>query len=369
MSNLQEKIQALLDHLVAEGRERGAQAAVYHQGKLIVNAWAGVANVQTGAPVKEDTLFPVFSSTKGIMATLIHLLAERGQLDYEAPVATYWPEFAAHGKGNITVRHLMNHTSGVPYMPDGIGYPEMCDWATITAAVADLKPAIPPGRKLIYQAANYGWLLGEVAHRIDGRPVGRMVQEEICEPLGIKSLFIGVPGELEPDVAYLEQMIDPAAPVVPLPDPALPAPIPNWMQPLHASMNRRDVRMACSPGTNGVMSAGALARHYAALLPGGVDGVELLPPARVQKAAELQPPEEGYDEGMINIFAYGYGKGDKVPEMGLSETAFGHGGFGGSMGFAEPRHGLAVGVVRNRFSAESLPTMVLKEVQSELGLT
>lgn len=362
MSNLQEKIQALLEQLVAEGRERGAQVAVYHQGKLIVNAWAGVANVKTGTPVTENTLFPVFSTTKGIMATVIHLLAERGRIDYDAPVATYWPEFAVKGKETITVRQVMNHTAGLPYTPMGIGYAEVCDWSKITAAVANLTPSFPPGQNLVYHALTYGWLLGEVARRVDGRPVGQLVQEEICRPLGLKTMFIGVPAAGEPGVAFLEEVPDPNAPAPTPADPAAPADVPCWMQPLYASMNRPDVRQACSPGSNGVMNAAAVARHYAALLGGGVDGVELLPPDRLREATVVQPPAAGYAETENNRFTLGYAKGDKIPEMGPSPTAFGHGGFGGSMGFADSRYNLALGVVRNRFSKESLAAQIVKEV-------
>jgi CubicO group peptidase (beta-lactamase class C family) len=366
MTDLQEKIQSLLEGLVASGRERGAQVVVYHRGKRIVSVWAGTANVETGAAVTEDTLFPAFSTTKGVMATLIHLLAERGRIDYDAPIAAYWPEFAVNGKEKITVRHAMNHTSGVPYMPLGIGYVEMCDWTKMTAAIAALTPSFPPGENLVYHAATYGWLLGEVARRVDGRPVGQMVQEEICRPLGLSTLFIGVPAELEPGVAFLENVPDPDAPE-PVLDPAVPADIPSWMRPLHASMNRPDVRRACSPGTNGVMSAGAIARHYAALLPGGIDGISLLPPERIRVATVVQPPRAGYAPTENGRFALGYGKGDNIPEMGLCATAFGHGGFGGSMGFADSAHELAVGVTRNLFSKASLPAEIVKEIRAALA--
>jgi CubicO group peptidase (beta-lactamase class C family) len=248
----------------------------------------------------------------------------------------------------------------------GIGYAEVCDWSRITAAVANLTPSFPPGQNLVYHALTYGWLLGEVARRVDGRPVGQLVQEEICRPLGIKTMFIGVPAALEPGVAFLEEVPGPNAPAPT--DPAAPASVPYWMEPLYASMNRPDVRQACSPGSNGVMNAAAVARHYASLLYGGVDGIELLPPDRVREATVVQPPTAGYAETEGNRYALGYAKGDNIPEMGLSPTAFGHGGAGGSMGYADPRFNLALGVVRNRFSQESLAAQIVKEVLSGLSL-
>src|SRR5277367_6793218 len=142
---LQETIQTLLNTAVAEGKERGAQVAAYVDGKLMVDAWAGVADVRTGAPVDADTLFPVFSTTKGIEATVMHILAERGQIEYDKPVAHYWPEFAANGKEGITVRHALAHTSGIPYMPEGIDHAQLCDWETMCGLIAQLKPVSSPG--------------------------------------------------------------------------------------------------------------------------------------------------------------------------------------------------------------------------------
>src|SRR5476651_2611633 len=142
---LQEKIQTLLNTLVAEGKERGAQVAVYIDGKLAVDAWAGVADDRTGAAVDGDTLFPVFSTTKGIFSTVIHILAERGKIDYDAPIAKYWPEFAANGKEAITMRHALSHTAGIPYMPDDVTREQLYDWDFMCAAVAELKPSWPTG--------------------------------------------------------------------------------------------------------------------------------------------------------------------------------------------------------------------------------
>jgi CubicO group peptidase (beta-lactamase class C family) len=366
MSNvLQEKIQALLDGCVAEGTERGAQVAVYVEGKLVVDAQAGVADVRTGALVHGDTLFPVFSTTKGILATVMHLLAERGQIDYEKPIAHYWPEFAANGKEAITLRHALSHGSAIPYMPVGIDHAQLCDWETMCGLIAELKPAWPPGEKLFYHPVTFGWILGEVARRVDGREFQPFIEEEICQPLGITTMFAGVPAELEPRVAFLEEVVEPK------PLPAVPPPAPNpaeqgvspCMEPLHEWMNRSDARRACIPASNGIMNARAIARHYAALLPGGVDGVELLPPKRVRVATQQEIPTSGFEPGVTMPVGLGYRLGD-----GVSATGFGHGGYGGSTGYGHPRYRLAWGLTRNRFSSHDLAAEVAREIRGALGI-
>lgn len=145
MSVRQKTIQALVDRLVADGTERGLQVAAYLDGRLVVNAWAGIADFQTGRPVEEDTLFPVFSTTKGMVATVIHILVERGRLSYDEPISKIWPEFGARGKERITLRQALNHTSGIPQMPVGIGFAELCDWGVMCGKIAGLEPLWPPG--------------------------------------------------------------------------------------------------------------------------------------------------------------------------------------------------------------------------------
>lgn len=207
MKNVQQHMQQVLEQLVEEGRERGVQLTAYLDGELLVDAWAGIDDVATGRPVDGETLFPVFSVTKGVAATLIHLLVERGKLTYDTPIAEVWPEFSAHGKDGITVRHALSHTAGLPYMPPGIGYAEVVDWQAMCTAIAQLHPVTPPGVQTYYHAVTYSWLVGEVAQRVDGRPFAQQLEEEICRPLGITgSMFVGIPDEVEPRVAVLEDI-------------------------------------------------------------------------------------------------------------------------------------------------------------------
>ena len=363
-NQLQDAIQTLLNNLVAEGKERGVQVSVYLDGQLAVDVWAGVTDVRTGAPVNGDSLFPVFSTTKGIFSTVIHILAERSKIDYDTPIAHYWPEFAANGKEKITVAHALAHTAGIPYMPEGVSLEQICDWDFMCKAVAQLKPAWPPGAKQFYHAITFGWIVGEVARRIDGRTVPQLFADEICRPLGITRMFCGIPAELEPETAFLEFSAKNPGVVPPPPHDISPA-----MMPLHESMNRSEARRAPQPAYSGIMNARSVARHYAALLPGGVDGVELLPPERVKIATVEQVPTAGYDEGSQRK-ALGYLLGINIPAMGASPTAFGHGGHGGSVGFADPRFRLAVGMTRNRLSYQHLlAPLVTQEIHKVLGVS
>ncbi len=363
--DLQDKIHALLTEQVNSGNERGAQVAVYHQGELIADTWAGVADVRTGKPVDGDTLFPVYSCTKGIVATVIHLLAERGQLDYDTPIAHYWPEFAANGKEGITVRHALTHGSGLQYMPVGIDHPELCNWDTMCRLMAQQKPAWPPNEKLAYHPVTFGWILGEVARRIDGRAFQPFVEDEIGRPLGITTMFSGIPEYRESEVAYLEEIFEEKPEPVEPPAPSNPAEqgVSPFMWPLADWMNRSDARQACIPASNGIMNARALARHYAALVPGGIDGVQLLPDSRMKLATEQMIPKCGYEPGVTLPFGLGYRRGE-----GGHAHSFGHGGYGGTLGYGDPDSRLAVAIIRNRFSSSNLVNPVVELIKSTLGV-
>lgn len=332
MSSIQQKIQSLLDQLVKEGEERGAQVAAYHEGDLIVDASAGVADSCSGKPVTGETLFPVFSVTKGLVATMAHMLVEQGHLEYETRLAEVWPEFGVNGKSEITLRQALNHTAGLANMPMGIGRQELGDWEAMCRAIADLQPTSVPGTETVYHAITYGWIVGETMRRVDGRPFAKMLDEMICQPLGITSIFVGLPESRDSDVAFLESALEESV----LPPIDTPQAVPAWVQPLHTWMNRADARRACIPASNGIMNARAVAKHYAALVPGGMDGVELLPPKRLQLALEISDPEP-------SSRSMGYILG------GFTSTeAFGHGGFGGSHAFADPKNRFSFAFVRNR---------------------
>jgi CubicO group peptidase (beta-lactamase class C family) len=342
-------VKLLLDKLVASSEELGLQVAAYYKGKLVIDTWAGIADSRSGRKVDGETLFTVFSTTKGVAYTAIHMLAERRLLDYEDPVARYWPAFAARGKQRVTIRQVLTHTAGVPQMPEGATPEDICDWDRICAAIADLPMLWEPGTLTGYHAFTVGWILGEVLRRIDGRSMAQFIAEEICAPLGLHNLFLGIPGEVEERAAFLED--------APLPEDA-PEPMPLSLKAVPENLpatsvlfNRPDVRRASIPAAGGIMNARDLARHYASLAT-GIDGIRLLPPERAALVAKEQTRELDQVIGMKVRKGLGYFlHGENGESISESPDSFGHPGAGGSVGYADPFHGLAVGFTKTRLTA------------------
>lgn len=341
----QSEVQRVLDCAILDGSEDAVQVAAYLNGELIVDAWSAPA----ARPVDGYSLFPIFSTGKGIAATAVHRLVERGTLSWDEPIAQHWPEFAAKGKGGITLRHVLNHTAGLPMMPDQ-GHPaQVCDWETMCAFLADSAPLHPPGARRHYHAITYSWLLGETARRADGRDFGRIINDEVCRPLGIESLFFGLPDALLP-LCVNAKIASPTSPPPattsppPPPDPVAQRAIPLWIGPLENWINRNDIRRACLPSSNGFGNARALARHYAALIGTGVDGVRLLADATVAAATRW---DALVDAAVPGDGRWGMGYSLQGPDHAPG-VVFGHDGYGGSTGFADVRYALAVAVVKQR---------------------
>ncbi len=372
MADPQATIQALLAELVAADQERGLQVAAYLDGQLVIDAWSGIADPATGRAVVSDTLFPVFSTSKGVVATVIHLLAERGQLGYDVPISHYWPEFGTHGKATITVRQALSHTSGLPQLPAGVQAADLCDWDGICRGLADLTPLWEPGTQPGYHALSYGWLLGEVARRVDGRAFAQIVREEICAPLGITDLYFGIPDEVEARVALMEVDLHAAPLPPPPPDALILRAIPPSLQPLADFINRPDVRRASIPGGGGIMTAQSVARHYAALAGGTTAVPQLLDTERLHLATELQTDAVDLVSGTAARKALGYALGGPLSPMGDRATAFGHSGAGGSIGFADPEYRFAFALVKNRMvtsaPGEGTANRVAAAARAALGI-
>ncbi len=347
---MNDEIHQIIQDLVVSGQEVGLQVAAYVDGQLVVDTWAGVADEATGRPVDGETLFTSWSTTKGFVATCAHILAERGVLDYDRPIAYYWPEFAAHGKGAATVRHALTHSVGVPQLPPQTTPELICDWDGMCAAIADLEPLWAPGTKVGYHAWTFGWIIGEIVRRASGRPLAQVAREDLCRPLGINSFFLGIPDEVESRVAPLGE--EPPVERSALGQRAMP---PGLMS--AATVNRPDVRRAAVPGAGGIMNARAIARHYAMLAEGGaLDGVRVLSARQVALASALQIDERDEVNGGPTRRALGYMLGGAeaeggAPAMGPSVTAFGHNGHGGSLGFADPQRRLGFGLTKNLLKA------------------
>jgi CubicO group peptidase (beta-lactamase class C family) len=356
----QVRVQTLLDELVANGKSSGVQVAAYHHGKLVVDAWAGEADPATGRMVDGETLFPVFSTSKGLAATAVHRLVERGMLAYDDPIARFWPEFAAHGKGAITLRQALNHSAGMPQMPLGIGMAETCDWDGMCRMIADMPPIYEPGSRTVYHAITFGWLIGETASRADGRSFPQILDDEVSKPLGLTGAFIGIPDRVAHIVTPIESIPVPPDPnTKPAPaatDPIGERAIPTYVKPLEAWLNREDVRRACIPASNGIMNARSVAKHYASLLGDGVDGVRLISEATLEHALRASGPDPRKGLGYI---LYGP-DADPAGSMG-------HGGYGGSQGFGDRRSGLAFALARRRMNDPGSADPVAAEIRQALA--
>jgi len=369
-NHLQESVQQIIERFIADGEEVGLQVAAYVGGQLVVDTWVGIADEATGRPVDGDTLFTSWSTTKGFVATCIHILADRGKLDYDEPIATWWPEFATNGKETATVRHALAHMVGIPQMPDDVTPEMMTDWDAMCAAVAALPALWEPGTKTGYHAWTFGWINGEIIRRVDGRPIAQFAREELCEPLGITDFYLGIPDEVEPRVAPLRQADDHREGTEAF------AELIDWAMPLSVStaevVNRPDIRRASIPGGGGIMNARAIARHYAMLANHGeLDGIRILSPERVDVIRALQTDAADELFGGPERKGLGYflgGPEDKGGSLtaGSNPGAFGHGGNGGSCGFADPKLGLAFGLTKNlmRLGADPRKTIAYQVAEA-----
>jgi CubicO group peptidase (beta-lactamase class C family) len=358
MNLIQNEIQKIMDERVASGKELGLQFCAYQNGSLLVDACAGIMAQNISIPVNGQTLFPVFSTGKGIVATAAHLLAERDKLKYDMKICELWPEFAVNGKENATIRHALYHLTGIPHMPEDITQDSLADWDYVCAKTAGLTPKWTPGTKFQYHPVTFGWVVGEILRRLDGRPVSRIIEEELCKPLGIeRDLFIGLPDEETYRVATLYEPGFDASTIGQ--DECVLA----FMQPLAEWMNKPDTRRTCVPASNGIATANALARFYAALLPGGVDGVTLLPASRIKTATE--PFMQA--DGTFSEMAMGY----NISKDGLPESTvdwnFGHGGYGGSLGSAYQGEMLAVGFTKNLFNDDTTRELLIRKVREYIS--
>ena len=371
MATPNEIVQEAVELAIRERGEIGLQVAAYLDGELAVDVWAGLADESTGKRVDADTVFQVFSVIKAMAAVALHVQAERGLVDYHTPVAQYWPEFGAHGKDRGTVYDSLTHRIGVPQMPAGVTVELMCDWEWMVQRIADMRPLYEPGTRSAYLGYTFGWVIGEIVRRTDPkeRPFGEFFQEEVCQPLGIDSLWMGIPDDVEPRVAKLTNVPPPppGAPGVP-PGSIYPISIPAHVGTTQEVFGRPDVLRACIPGANGIMNARSQARFWGMLANGGVlDGVRLLSEERVRTFNVPRPPCD-YDpilgvphKGSIGGFWLARGRG--MGAAGKNLRTFGHAGAGGSVGWADPDARLGVAITHNRMFPT--PSHVWQTVDTE----
>jgi len=344
--------------------EGGAQLCIYRHGQKVVDLWGGRDKVND-RPYGEETITVLMSCTKGATAAVVHRLAERGLIDYEAPVADYWPEFAAGGKGDARIWHLMSHSVGLPGVDpeSGVTARDMLYLDRHLPALEAMAPVWAPGASCHYHPITYGSLLDGLVRRVTGKSVARVFAEEISGPLGL-DFWIGLPQDKESRVAphfsptpgfTPEQIValftgmgidvtSRLARVVLLSF--------QHTGELIEVMNNREARAAEVPAGNGVADAASLAKMYAAMI-GEVDGVRLLSPETVDKARTLRTGSmvPAGDLGKLQLgLPVQYGLGYQLPREGaamLGEGSFGHDGAGGRIGFADPESGVAAAYVAN----------------------
>ncbi len=339
-----DRVRAVLEQLVEETPEIGLQAAAYLDGELVIDAWAGMADPAAGKPVDGDTLFMLSSTTKGVTSTCMHLCVEKHGLSYDMPIVEVWPEFGAHGKERATLRHALTHQTGVPQTPVGYTPDWLSDWDRMCRGIADLAPMFPIGERTAYHSLNFGHINGEILRRVDGRPIAQFLQEEICKPLGIDGAYLGVPDRELHRVAVLTD-----APPAPPEYDARMVGEPAGSR-VAAAFNKREVVQASIPGSGGSFSARGLARHYAMLANWGeLDGVRVLPEARIRAGIELQSYEWDEIYRIRARRALGYRHAIDTGPL-ASPEAFGHVGGGGSFGYADPARRFAIGFAKNYFT-------------------
>jgi CubicO group peptidase (beta-lactamase class C family) len=364
MSDVQEQVQEAIDEAVASGAERGLQVAVYQNGEQIVDAVAGAADAETGREVTPATPFYNFSVGKGATATVAHILIERGLFADDTPVAEIWPEFAAHGKEAVTVRHVLTHTAGVPGVPLDTTIEDVCDWDHMCAAIADSELWWEPGTKIGYHAYTYGYIIGEVVRRTTGKPISEVLRTEVTEPLGTADeMYFGMPPSEHGRLARLEDVPGAAEMAAAMP-PDLPMfrAGPATLFPNADFGNRTDTLAADIPA-GGKTSARAVARMYAALV-GEVDGVRLISPERLAEVSVVAT--EGTDEVFGHLTTWGLGYAIGLP----GPTAFGVGGVGGSFAYGDPATGVGFGLTKNRLTMDfDIATKVGEMVQKATGST
>lgn len=325
-------------------------------GQSVIDLWAGRADERSGRAWSQDTPSVVFSCTKGLMSILIARLVQDGQLDYDAPVTRYWPEFAQAGKAGITVGQALAHQAGLSAPREDLTEDDIVNWDRMVSALAAQEPLWPIGTGYAYHALTHGWLTGELVRRVTGKSAGAYFRELVTDPLGADA-WIGLPDALADRPAHLQV----SAPLSALWADEASKPAPNWPykamtlgDALPADLvsddggfNRQRIRAAEIPGAGGVATAKALATIWSAtVVP--TQGIRLIDDAVI--ATATRPRSEGAPVfgGDPPYSRWGYGfQLDSEARRYLGDGCFGHDGAGGQVGFADPARQIGFGFVTN----------------------
>jgi CubicO group peptidase (beta-lactamase class C family) len=320
----------------------GASFAVVRDDEVLVDLWGGIADRAGARPWTADTLQILFSGTKGLVAACLLLLMERGQLTLEAPVARYWPEFAAAGKADVPVRDLVSHAVGLPGLEVPVTWQEATDARRMAVLLAAQPRSRDPRATRTYHAVTFGWLCGELVRRVDGRGIGQFFAEEIARPLDLE-LWIGLPADLEGRVSVVELAptwtsiaderlaLDSLRRAIENPPRYRPESFP-WNEP--------DWHAAEVPSSNGIGTARSVARFYA-----GLD--QVLSPATVRLGSTVLSSRHDPLMDRVTSFGVGFQLQTDTLTLGPEPAAFGHGGAGGSVHGRWPRQRLGFSYAMN----------------------
>lgn len=345
-----EPVRAAFEENFRSRGELGAAFTALRDGEVVVDLWGGWSGPERTAEWRPDTLANVWSTTKGMTAICAHKLVDAGELDVDTPVAKYWPEFAAAGKGEVPVRWLLTHRSGVPGI--GLDRPvrveELYDWDLMTSLLAAQEPLYVPGSAGGYHALAYGWLVGEVVRRIAGQGVREFFAEQVAGPLGADfSIGLADDADLDRcatlvDPVMTEEMANALATAFAAAGPVAQAALTNPQLAGHHA-NEPAFRRAVMPALNGHGTARAIATIYGALATG-----DLLSAPTLARARESQGKEIDAVLGLPNEWGLGFYLGSDARGFGPNPAAFGHDGLGGSTGGADPENGVSFGYTLNQ---------------------
>ncbi|MDB4985760.1 MAG: serine hydrolase [Myxococcaceae bacterium] len=362
-----------LTEILSQAPYGGANLTVYEHGRPVFDMWGGPKNNE-GDLWEEHTPAVSYSSGKPVVATCLHILRDRGLVQYDAPVAKYWPEFAQNGKSTITVRQALTHAAGLYEVRNIVEHADvLLDWDATVQALERAPAAHAPGRYHGYHAVTYGHLIGEIVRRVSGKPLSRFIQDELAEPLGLHDFFIGAP---EDAIARAARII--RAPKKELSEEAKAKRravakakeqrfrklarglnligLPLDADRMHNSFSPRGVESwdfsspqvlrACIPAANSLFTGRDLARFYAMLAAGGsLDGVRILSRETLREATQVHTSLP--DRVLVAPMRWRMGFHAMFSKLGPVRGGFGHSGYNGSGGWASPLHSASFGYVVN----------------------
>jgi CubicO group peptidase (beta-lactamase class C family) len=378
-----ERVSDAFEQNFALRNEIGAAVAVWADEELVVNLWGGFTEASRTWPWQEDTLTSVLSGTKGLTSTCVHQLADRGQIDLQAPVARYWPEFAQAGKEKITIAMVMSHRSGVIGPRTRMRWQDVADWDLACERLTAAEPWWEPGTAQGYHMTTFGFILGEVFRRVTGRTIGQYLRAEIAEPLGA-DVYIGLPAgerhrcaEIVGKPHIRTMLAEAQAPERPVtlaehPKAGLAVSMGFASDDELGCANRKLWQQLEFPGTNGYVSALGMATFYNALAQ------EKLLSRRQMELARMS--QGGFEPDLVlgpRVADHGWGLGYMLNQRclaGPNPRIFGHGGMGGSFAFVDLEHRIGYAYVMNRYdvtkaNADPRSVALSNEVYAALGVS